>query len=185
MSSKKAEETARTFRTFTTQSETLSAYAERNIRSLQNILYKHLEHKWIDHYINKLIQFSDTINSRVNRVTKLVPNKVSGKHVPQLRSLAAEKSAKFVKKPRFLVGDTVRIAKQDLPFEKGYKLNFTYQIFTIRRIATFNPPTYNLKEAESELIQGMFYEAELTQDIWMSLAFISSQQAPYIFTNIT
>ena len=73
--------------TYTTQSETKSAYAERNIRSLKNIFYKHLEHKWTYHYINKLSQFVDTINSRVNRVTKLAPNKVSKKHVPQLRSL--------------------------------------------------------------------------------------------------
>ena len=149
--------------TYTTQSETKSAYAERNIRSLKNIIYKHLEHKWTYHYINKLSQFVDTINSRVNRVTNLAPNKVSKKHVPLLRSLAAEKSAKLVKKPRFEVGDTVRIAKQDLPFKKGYKQNFTDEIFTIRRIATFNPPTYNLTDADGETIQGKFYEPELTK----------------------
>ena len=69
--------------------------------------------------MKRLSQFVDTINSRVNRVTKLAPNKDSEKHAPQLRSLAAEKSAKLVKKPRFQVGDTVRIVKQDLPFKKG------------------------------------------------------------------
>ena len=65
--------------TYTTQSETKSAYAERNIRSLKNIIYKHLEHKWTYLYINKLSQFVDTINSRVNHVTKLAPNKVRKK----------------------------------------------------------------------------------------------------------
>ena len=87
--------------TYTTQSETKSAFAERNIRSRKNIIYKHLEHKWTYHYINKLSQFVDTMNSRVNRMTKLAPNKVTKKHVPHLRSLAAEKSVKFVKKPRY------------------------------------------------------------------------------------
>ena len=62
--------------TYTTQSETKSAYAGKNIRLLKNI-YKHWEHKWTYHYINKLRQFVDTINSRVNRVTKLAPNKVT------------------------------------------------------------------------------------------------------------
>ena len=84
--------------TYTTQSQTKSAYAERNIRLLKNIFFEHLEHKWFYLYINKLSQIVDTINSPVNRVTKLAPNKVSKKHVPLLRSLAAEKSAKLVKK---------------------------------------------------------------------------------------
>ena len=78
-------------------------------------------------FINKLSQFVDTINSRVNRVTKLAPNKVTKKHVPHLRSLAAEKSAKLVNKPRFQDGETVRIAKQDLPSKKGYKQNFYWR----------------------------------------------------------
>ena len=96
-------------------------------------------------------------------MTRLAPNKVTKKHVPHLRSLAAEKSATLVEKPRFEVGDTVRIAKQDLPFKKGYKQNFTDEIFTIRRIATPNPPTYNLTDADGEIIQGKFYEPELTK----------------------
>ena len=53
--------------TYTIQSETKSAYAERNIRSLKNYIFEHLEQKWTYHYIKKLSQFFDTINSRVNR----------------------------------------------------------------------------------------------------------------------
>ena len=83
--------------------------------------------------------------------------------MPHLRPLAEEKSAKLVKKLRLEVGDTVRMAKQDLPFEKGYKQNFTDEIFTIRRIAALNPPTYNLTDAGGEIIQGKFYEPELTK----------------------
>ena len=60
--------------TYTTASETKSAFTERNIRSLKNIMYKHMENKWTYHYI-ELSQFVNTSNSRVNRVTKLAPNK--------------------------------------------------------------------------------------------------------------
>ena len=124
---------------YTTQSETKSAFAERNIRSLKNIIYKHLEHKWTYHYINKLSSFVNTINSRENRVTKLAPNKTSKKHVPYLTSLAAEKSKVFVKTPKLKAGNLVRNAKQDLPFKKGYKQNFTDEIFTITKVATITP----------------------------------------------
>ena len=119
---------------YTTASETKSAFAESNIRSLENIMYKHMENKRTYHYISKLSQFVSTITSRVNRVTKLAPNKVTKKHEPHLRSLAAEQSSKFVKKPKINLRDKVRIAKQDLPFKKGYKQSFTDEIFTIIKI---------------------------------------------------
>ena len=149
--------------TYTTASETKSAFAERNIRSLKNIIYKHLENKWTYQYINKLPQFVQTINSRVNRVTKLAPNKVTKKHVPHLISLAAERSSSFVRKPKFRIKDTVRIAKEDLPFKKGYKQSFTDEIFTIINIPTYNPPTYNLQDEGGEVIVGKFYEPELVK----------------------
>ena len=150
--------------TYTTASEPKSAFAERNIRSLKNIMYKHMENKWTYHYISKLSQFVRTINSRVNRVTKLAPNKVTKKHEPHLRSLAAEQSSKFVKKPKKLsLRDKVRKAKQDLPFKKGYKQSFTDEIFTIIKISTFNPPTYNLRDESGDTINGKFYEPELVK----------------------
>ena len=147
--------------TYTTSSETKSAFAERNIRSLKNIMYKHMENKWTYHYINRLQQFVNTINSRVNRVTKLAPNKVTKKHEPHLRSLAAKQSSKFVTKPKFDIRDKVRIAKQDLPFKKGYKQSFTDEVFTVIQIPTLNPPTYNLRDEAGGIIKGKFYEPEL------------------------
>ena len=83
--------------TYTTDSETKSNFAERNFRYLKNIMYKHMENKWTHHYITKQSQFVSTINSRVNRVSKLAPNKGSKEHEPHLRSPAAEQSSKFVK----------------------------------------------------------------------------------------
>ena len=61
----------------------------------------------------------NTINSRVNRVTKLAPNKVTKKHVPRLVSLSAQTT--ILQKSKFYVGDFVRIVKKDKAFRKGYK----------------------------------------------------------------
>ena len=149
--------------TYTTHSEAKSAFAERNIRSLKNIIYKHLENKWSYHYIKELQSFVMTINSRVNRMTGLAPNKVKKHHVSRLISLTAERSSKLVKKPKFKVGHRVRIAKQDLPFKKGYKQNFTDELFRVTKIATFNPPTYYLADSDGEDIAGKFYEPELVK----------------------
>ena len=67
---------------YTTESETKSAFAERNIRSLKNIFYKYLEENWTWTYIKDLPQFVSTINGRVSRVTQLAPKKVFKKHEP-------------------------------------------------------------------------------------------------------
>ena len=146
---------------YSTHSETKSAFAERNIRSLKNIIYKHLEKRWSYQYIKKLHDFVDIINSRVNRVTGLAPKKVSDKDVPHLISLVSYKSTKQLRVPKFRVGDFVRVSKENLPFKKGYKQNFTDEIFQIEKIATLNPPTYNLLDSEKEKRLGKFYQPEL------------------------
>ena len=61
---------------YSTYSEKNSAFAERNIRSLKKIFHRYLEEKWAYSYIDQIDQFVKTINSRVNRVTKIAPNKV-------------------------------------------------------------------------------------------------------------
>ena len=147
--------------TYSTHSEAKSAFAERNIRSLKNIIYKHLENKLSYHYMNELQSFVQTINSRVNRMTGLAPNKISKGHVPKLISLQAEQSRKLVRKPRYKIGHRVRYGKEDLPFKKGYRQNFTDEVFRVTNIATFTPPTYSLADKNGENIQGKFYEPEL------------------------
>ena len=76
-----------------------SVFAERNIRSLKIIIYRYLEEKWTYSYIDKLDQFVNTINSRVNRVTKLALDKNTQKDVPRLVSQSAQTS--ILQKPNF------------------------------------------------------------------------------------
>ena len=148
-------------KTYTTESEKKSAFAERNIRSLKSLIYKYFEDKWTYPYIDKLQVFVNTINSRTNRVIKLAPKKVTKKDVPRLISLRAEQSLKLVRRPKLYVGDFVRIAKIDIPFRKGYKQSFTDEVFEIFDIRTRNPPTFNLIEADREPTEDKFYEPEL------------------------
>ena len=134
--------------------------SERNIRSLKNIIYTYLEEKWTWTYIKDLPQFVNTINTHVNRVTQLAPNKVFKKHEPFFISLAIN-TTKY--KPKYEKGDFVRIAKHDEKFRKGYKQNYTDEVLTIFKIATVSPPTYNLIDAKNVIIEGKFFEPELVQ----------------------
>ena len=66
------------------------------------------------------------------------------------------------KKPKFLVGDRVRISyKRRDTFDKAYLPNWTYEIFTISEIKQTNPWTYKIKDWQNEEIEGSFYESEL------------------------
>ena len=117
-----------------------------------------MEEKWTWTYIKELPQFVNTINSRVNRVTQLAPNKVFKKYEPFLVSLGIN-TTKY--NPKYEKGDLVRIAKPDEKFRKGHQQNHTDEVFTIFKIATVSPPTYNLIDAENVIIEGKFYQPEL------------------------
>ena len=136
---------------YKTFSEKKSAFAERSIRLLKNLIYKFLEEKWTYSYINQLQSFVQTINSRVNRVTNLASNKVTKKDVPYLISLNFEASTKLVRRPKFYVGDFVRISKADLSFRKGCKQTFTNEDFEIYDMLTRNPlPIVSLTHTKSQ-----------------------------------
>ena len=146
---------------YSTKSETKAAYAERAIRSLKNIIYRFMEDNG-DKYVHKLSQFVATMNSRENRKTKLVPNKVKNTN---FLHILYNRPIRNKKKPKFKLGDSVRISKQDIPFRKGYKSQFTNEIFKIIKVLSSNPPTYNIKGQDGDVILGKFYEQELTKVI--------------------
>ena len=107
--------------------------------------------------------FVQTINFRVNRVTKLARNKVTKKDVPYLISLIFNSSAKLIRRPKFYVGDFVRISKAHLPFRKGYKQTFTNEVFEIYDVPTTNPLNYCIIDVSQEPVKGKFYELELVK----------------------
>ena len=146
---------------YSTMSETKAAFAERTIRSLKNILYRYMEDYGYKH-IHKLPQFIGTMNSRNNRGIDMKPKHVKNS---DFMSIFYSKSLREYKKSKFGFGNRVRISKYDLPFRKGYKLQFRQKIFEIVAIATKKPPTYTIKDEQEEVIGGKFYEKELIRVI--------------------
>jgi hypothetical protein len=70
---------------------------------------------------------------------------------------------KRVKKPKFRIGDIVRISEyRPTFFRKTTQQNFTTELFVIIDVRPTVPTTYKLKsQTVSEAITGSFYEAEL------------------------
>ena len=146
---------------YSTMRKTKAAFAERTIRSLKNILYRCMEDYGYK-YIHKLPQFIATLNSRRNKSIDMRPNTVKN---CDFTSILYSKPLPKFKKPAFKIGDRVQISKHDLPFRKGYKPQFTREVFEIVAIATRKPPTYTIKDEQGEIIQGKFYQKELIKVI--------------------
>ena len=80
-------------------------------------------------------------------------------------SILYSKPLRGYEKPRFGIGDRVRISKYALLFRKGCKPQFTQEIFEIVAIATKKLPTYTIKDEQEEVIRGKLYERELIKVI--------------------
>ena len=146
---------------YSTMSETKAAFAERTIRSLKNVLYQYMEVYGYKN-IHKLRQFIATLNSRRNSSIDMRPNTVEN---CDFMSILYSKTLREVKKPTFRIDDRVRVSKYDLLFLKGYKPQFTREVFEIVAIATRKPPTYTIKDEQGEIIQDKVYQKELIKVI--------------------
>ena len=140
-----------------TYSETEVAFGERAIRTLKNLIYRYLEENDTLTYIKELQMFVDAINSRINRNIGLAPKDVV--NADFLTVMYKRMKLRKNTKPKFQVGDKVRLALAEGNFQKGYKPHYTHEIFLIRKINTLAPfPTYFVVDQKGENIDGIFYE---------------------------
>ncbi|XP_065644219.1 uncharacterized protein LOC136075335 [Hydra vulgaris] len=64
-------------------------------------------------------------------------------------------------KPKFSIGDRVRITKKKGTFEKGYTPRRTEEVLTVSQTLFSDPPTYKITDDNGEEFQGTFYEQEM------------------------
>jgi hypothetical protein len=66
-------------------------------------------------------------------------------------------------RPRFRVGDRVRIEKYKHIFQKGYHPNFTNEVFEVVQVrhGRLLPITYRLKDHNGDVLRGWFYANDL------------------------
>ena len=149
---------------YSSYSHLKASIIERFNRSLKSEMWKKFtlngNNKWID-ILDDLVK---KYNKRIHRTIKMRPidvNKTNEREV--LDRIRATKYYKIRenKKPKFKIGDVVRISKEKNIFEKGYTPNWTTENFTITKIHLTTPFTYNIKDYRDNSIDGKFYEEEL------------------------
>ena len=65
------------------------------------------------------------------------------------------------KKPKFKIGDHVRISKYKNIFAQGYTPNWSEEVFVVNKVKNALPWTYEINDLNGEKILGSFYEKEL------------------------
>lgn len=145
---------------YSTFSVMKASIVERFNRTLKGMMWKefslHGNYCWIDKY-KKL---TDEYNSRKHRIIKMAPRNVNKLNEKSLMQTVYN-NLKVMHKPKFRIGENVRISKHKHIFEKGYTPNWTTEIFKIKSIQITDPVTYVLEDYQGKLIKGGFYENEL------------------------
>ena len=138
---------------YSIHNEGKSAVAERFIRALKNKIYKYMTSISKNVYINKLDDMVDEYNNTYHRTIKMKPTDVKDNTYIDFEKEVNDRDLKFK------VGDHVRISKYKNIFAKGYKPNWSEEVFVISK--TKNTWTYIINDLNGEEIIGISYEKEL------------------------
>ena len=152
---------------FATENETKAQVVERFNRTLKNRMWKWFTMQGKNDWITVLPDLLYNYNNTKHRSIGMTPEEASLK---KNESTVYEKLfpvncflPSIAKKRNFAVGDQVRITIKRGDFRKGYRPNFTRELFKISKVLNTEPVTYRIKDLQGEEIKGSFYEQELVR----------------------
>jgi hypothetical protein len=147
---------------YSTENEEKSCVVERWNRTMKEQMFKYFSANSTRRYVDILDELVDRYNITKHSSIKMTPVDASKKANESIvfMNLYGCSPAKHMK-PKFSVGDRVRITKKKKEFEKGYTPRWTEEVFTISKIQYTDPITYKITDMNGEEIQGTFYEQEL------------------------
>ena len=147
-------------------SERKCPVVERFNLTIQRLLYKIMTQENSYDWTKFIDQAMKIYLNRKHRTIQMTPNEAEKEeNQTKLREIYDEKYKKAEdnwKKPRFKVGDSVRIWNERLKFQRGYHESFTREHFTITKVLSNLPvPRYKIKDYNGEDIVGSFFEDEV------------------------
>ena len=145
---------------YSTFSEKKASTVERFNRTLKNKMCIEFNvrgcHKWIDILQNLISKYNGT----QHRSIKMKPQDVTVAEEEKLVKLLNNSKYDY-KKPKFKVGDHVRLSKYKNIFEKGYTPNWDVEVFVVNEVRKTKPTTYKLRDVRVIPVAGAINEFEL------------------------
>ena len=146
---------------YSTHNEGKAVVVERFNKTMKTWMWKYFSANNTTKYLDILPALLTRYNHSNHRSIGMTPHDASQKeNEKQVRVKLQGKSTKW-KRPKFTIGDQVRIVKIKRHFEKGYTPNWTEEVFVIDQILPTHPVTYKIRDLADEPIVGSFYEQQL------------------------
>lgn len=146
---------------FTLKAPLKASMVERFIRTLKERLERYFTENRTFKWVDVLQKISAAINNSVNRSIGMAPNDVTFENREEVYKKLYDSWTPPVL-CKYQVGDIVRIPEQKKEFAKGYKPNWSKELYKIRRKLSDNSVCYyKLKTISGHPIDRSFYEEEL------------------------
>lgn len=147
---------------YSTQSNLKASIVERFNRTLKSYMWKQFSLQGTYRWVDGLQSLVDRYNNNVHSSTGFKPYAVTkADEYKIMRRLFPTTMPAVVSKPRYKVGDYVRVSKQKAVFDKGYTPNWSAEIFRVVKVRLTNPTTYLLEDFKERPVTGGFYGHEL------------------------
>ena len=147
---------------YSTNSDLKAVFVERFNRTLLDLIKKPMYIEGKACWLNHLDAAMEKYNNRVHGTTKMTPFEM----VTNTNKINNIKINKNEKRPKFQVGDYVRVPDKRNIYSKGYTTNWNRELFKIHKINNTNPVTYDLVDENNEQIEGKYYEQELLRSVF-------------------
>ena len=142
---------------YTANNEPKASVVERVNRTLKSKLYRYFTAVNSLRYIDVLQDLVDSYNKTYQRSVRRAPANVSLLNVGTVRrKLYRGITSTVTKKFKFHVGDHVRLSLHKRLFKKGYKMNWTEEIFQITKCLSRTPVVYTVQDLLQRPIEGTF-----------------------------
>ena len=148
-----------------------AVFIERLNQTIQKLLHSHLLEVGSKNFMSVLSDVVHTYNTRPHRMLgnkspQWAENNPTSSYLASINKKYLDSFLKYQKKPKFKVGDRVRIKKQKNLFDKNYDANFSDEYYTVIDIIKYFPVNmYSLesldRNGEDKKLIGYFYEYQI------------------------
>ena len=153
---------------FTTEDEiTKGSQVERVILTMKRMIHTYFTEHHTRRYVDVLQKFINAYNNSFHSSIGMAPNDVNQDNYVEAMYFR-ERAPQFNGKPKFSIGDYVRLLGKKATFDRGFDIHWTEQVYKIHSILRTTPLTYRVEDLKGEVIEGSFYKQELIKIDWPS-----------------
>ncbi len=137
---------------------------ERVIKTLKTLVFKYFTHEKTKRWLDIMPKLVSAYNSTPHASHGFKPGSIKASDVDEVfHRLFSRLAQTPIEKPKYQIGDRVRIAKSRLTFQKGYEQSFTDDVFKVVGYVpgSYPVPSYKLATLDDEPVSSSFVSHEL------------------------